>query len=293
MLFGKSGYSHFVRRALVPAVLALVPRCRRTAQRARPGSGPHDNLALGPGYGPELEERLRHHLKPTTKSWRVDETYVRVKGRWCYLYRAIDSSGTTIDFVLSRWRDAATATRLFRKALTDPSHPQPRVINTDQARLYGSAIAGVKKAGILRRRCRHRPVQYLNNIAEPDHRAIKRRVTAKQGFRAFHAAQRTLQGYEAMHMIRKGQARRVSGSDGRRQIQFINKLFAEVSHQSTRQRERQMRRFRSAAHLQRFASVHGVVQNLFRVGRHLLRAAHHRLLRARSFRQWDEVTCAC
>ena len=98
--------------------------------------------------GPELEERLRHHLKPTTKSWRVDETYVRVKGRWCYLYRAIDSSGTTIDFVLSRWRDAATATRLFRKALTDPSHPQPRVINTDQARLYGSAIAGVKKAGI-------------------------------------------------------------------------------------------------------------------------------------------------
>ena len=144
-------------------------------------------------YGPELEERLRHHLKPTNKSWRADETYVRVKGRWCCLYRAIDSSGATIDFVLSRWRDAATATRLFRKALTDPSHPQPRVINTDQARLYGSAIAGVKKAGILRRRCRHRPVQYLNNIVEQDHRAIKRRVTAKQGFRAFHAARRTIQ----------------------------------------------------------------------------------------------------
>ena len=160
-------------------------------------------------YGPELEERLRHHLKPTNKSWRVYETYVRVKGRWCYLYRAIDSSGATIDFVLSRWRDAATATRLFRKALTDPSHPQPRVINTDQARLYGSAIAGVKKAGILRRRCRHRPVQDVNNIVEQDHRAIKRRVTAKQGFRAFPAARRTIQGYEAMHMIRKGQARRV------------------------------------------------------------------------------------
>ena len=81
------------------------------------------------------------------------------------------------------------------------------VINTDQARLYGSAIAGVKKAGILRCRCRHRPVQYVNNIVEPDHRAIKRRVTAKQDFRAFHAARRTIQGYEAMHMIRKGQAR--------------------------------------------------------------------------------------
>ena len=67
----------------------------------------------------------------------------------------------------------------------------------------------------------------------------------------------------------------------------------EVSHQPTRQRERQMRLCKSAAHLQRFASVHGVVQNRFRVGRHLLRAAHHRLLRARSFRLWDEVTCAC
>ncbi len=176
-------------------------------------------------YGPELEERLRRHLKPTNRPWRVDETYVRVKGRWCYLYRALDSTGATINFVLSVWRDAATAKRLFRKALTDPSHPQPRVINTDQARLYGSAIAGVKKKGILRRRCRHRPVQYVNNIVEQDHRAIKRRVTAKQGFRAFHAPRRTIQGYEAMHMIRKGQARWVSGSNVRRQIQFINNLF--------------------------------------------------------------------
>ena len=135
-------------------------------------------------YGPELEERLRRHLKPTNKSWRVDETYVRVKGRWCYLYRALDSTGATINFVLSGLRDAATAKRLFREALTDPSHPQPRVINTDQARLYGSAIAGVKKEGLLRRGCRHRPVQYVNNIVEQDHRAIKRRVKAKQGFRA-------------------------------------------------------------------------------------------------------------
>ena len=118
-----------------------------------------------------------------------------------------------------------TAKRLFRKALADPSHRQPRVINTDQAPLYGSAISGVKQEGILRHRCRHRPIQYLNNILEQDHRAIKRRVKAKQGFREFHAARRTIQGYEAMHMIRKGQARWVSGSDVRQQIQFINKLF--------------------------------------------------------------------
>ena len=176
-------------------------------------------------YGPELEERLRRHLKPTNKSWRVDETYVRVKGGWCYLYRAIDSTGATIDFVLLALRDAAVAKRLFRQALSGPSHPQPRVINTDQARLYGSAIPAVKEEGTLRARCRHRPVQYLNNIVEQDHRAIKRRVTAKQGFREFHAARRTIQGYEAMHMIRKGQARWVSGSDVRQQIQFIKKLF--------------------------------------------------------------------
>src|SRR6516165_5150032 len=176
-------------------------------------------------YGPELELRMRRHLKPTNKSWRVDETYVRVKGRWCYLYRAIDSTGATIDFLLSALRDAAAAKRLFRKALSDPSHPQPRVINTDQARLYSAAIAAVKQEGILRRRCRHRPVQYWNNILEQDHRAIQRRVKAKQNFREFQAARRTIEGYEAIHRIRKGQARWISGQDIRKQNQFIDKLF--------------------------------------------------------------------
>jgi IS6 family transposase len=176
-------------------------------------------------YGPELEQRMRRHLKPTNKSWRVDETYLKVKGRWCYLYRAIDSAGATIDFLLSAFRDAHAAKRLFRKALSGRSHPQPRVINTDLAPIYGAAITDIKKEGILRRRCRHRPVQYLNNILEQDHRAIKRRVNAKQGFREFQAAWRTIQGYEAMNMIRKGQARWVGGTNVRRQIQFIQKLF--------------------------------------------------------------------
>ena len=176
-------------------------------------------------YGPELEQRLRRHLKPTNKSWRVDETYVRVKGRWCYLYRAIDSAGATIEFLLSAFRDADAAKRLFRKALSTLSHPQPRVINTDLAAIYTSAIPAIKKEGTLRRRCRHRPVQYLNNIIEQDHRAIKRRVNAKQGFREFHAARRMIQGYEAMHMIRKGQVRWLRENDVQRQVQFIEKLF--------------------------------------------------------------------
>ena len=98
-----------------------------------------------------------------------------------------------------------------------------------QACLYRAAISGVKQEGILRRRCRHRPVQYLNNILEQDHRAIKRRVKAKQGFREFHAARRTIKGYETLHMTRKDQARWVSGSDVRQQIQFINQLFEVVA----------------------------------------------------------------
>lgn len=85
-------------------------------------------------YAPELEQRLRGYLKPTSKSWRVDETYIRVKGRWSYLYRAIDSTGASIDFLLSAFRDAEAAKRLFRKALSHASHPQPRVINTDRHR---------------------------------------------------------------------------------------------------------------------------------------------------------------
>jgi transposase-like protein len=176
-------------------------------------------------YGPELDQRLRCHLKPTNKSWRVDETYIRVKGSWCYLHWAIDSAGATIDFLLSALRDADAAKRLFRKALSNPSHPRPRVIHTDLAPIYGSAIPDIKKEGTLCRRCRHRPVQYLNNILEQDHRAIKSRVNAKQGFREFQAAQRTLQGYEAIHMMRKGQVRWVSGTDVLLQTRFIKKLF--------------------------------------------------------------------
>jgi len=148
-----------------------------------------------------------------------------VKGRWCYLYRALDSAGATIDFLLSVLRDADAAKRLFRGALSNSSHPQPRVIDTDLAPIYGSAISDIKKEGALRRHCRHRPVQYLNNILEQDHRAIKRRVNAKQGFREFQAARRTIQGYEAINMIRKGQVRWLNRNDVRRQIQFISRLF--------------------------------------------------------------------
>ena len=177
-------------------------------------------------YAPELEERTRPHLKPTNKSWRVDETYVRVKGRWFYLYRAIDSAGATIDFFLSPLRSADAAQALFAKALADPSHPPARVINTDKAKCDPPAISESKEEGVLRPRCGHRPVQYLNNILEQDHRAIKKKIRAKQHFRQCASARRTIQGYEVMHKIRKGQVRRVKKVDIRGQNQFIDRVFS-------------------------------------------------------------------
>jgi transposase, IS6 family len=91
-------------------------------------------------YAPEMERRLRSRLKPPNDSWRVDETYVRVKGKWVYLYRAVDSSSATIDFLLSAKRDAAAAERFLAKALGGENHPTPRVINTDKDAAYPPAI---------------------------------------------------------------------------------------------------------------------------------------------------------
>lgn len=176
-------------------------------------------------YAPELNRRCRPELRPTNRSWRCDETYVRVAGKWTYLYRAVDSTGATIDFLLSARRDAAAAKRFFQKALRSPGHHRPRVINVDGNPSYPKAISELKRTGELGRRCRCRPVRYLNNIVEQDHRAIKRRVQASQGFRAFHSAWRTLQGIEAMNMIRKGQVRWLGKDDIAGQAAFIGRLL--------------------------------------------------------------------
>jgi transposase-like protein len=137
----------------------------------------------------------------------------------------VDSNGASIDFLLSAKHDAAAAKRFFQKALHSPNHPTPRVINVDKNPSYPPVVEQLKVEGALRRRCRLRPVQYLNNILEQDHRAIKRRVRASQGFRSFWSAHRTIQGYEAIHAIRKGQARWVGVGQVVRQLHFIAKLF--------------------------------------------------------------------
>jgi len=99
-------------------------------------------------YAPELEKRCRPQLKPTNDSWRVDETYIKVKGKWKYLYRAVDSSGNTVDFILSAKRDKQAAKRFFRKALKATHNSSPRVINVDKNAAYPPAVDELKAAEI-------------------------------------------------------------------------------------------------------------------------------------------------
>jgi len=166
----------------------------------------------------ELEQRLRPHLRSTNGSWRVDETYS--KGRWVYLYRAVDSQ--TIDFRLSAKRDAA-AKRFFRKAR--PNTVNPRTLTVDKNAAYPKAVADMKKDRQLWRFCRLRQVKYLNNIVEQDHRRIQRLVRPGIGFKRFRTAWRTLIGYETLARMTKGQVKRIGGNDIVAQAAFVNSLF--------------------------------------------------------------------
>ena len=178
-------------------------------------------------YAATLERRVRQHLRPCTGSWRVDETYIKVKGVWTYLYRAVDSLGQTIDFLLSVRRDAAAAKRFFRKALAQPHTVNPRTITVDKNPAYPRATAEMKRTGELWCFSRLRQCKYLNNIVEQDHRRIKRLVRPGLGFGSFPTARCTLAGYKAMAMamIRKGQVRNINGRDMPAQSAFVASLF--------------------------------------------------------------------
>ncbi|QRM35561.1 IS6 family transposase [Microvirga sp. VF16] len=180
-------------------------------------------------YAPELEKRVRPYLRPTNGSWRVDETYIRVKGEWVYLYRAVDATGQTIDFRLSPKRDAATARRFFRKALEQPHTANPRTITVDKNAAYPIATTAMKRAGELWRFAKLRQEKFLNNIVEQDHRRIKRLVRPGLGFKSFTSASRTIAGYEVMAMIRKGQVVSVPANDMGAQHDFIATLFGAAA----------------------------------------------------------------
>jgi transposase, IS6 family len=201
-------------------------------------------------YAPELEKRCRPHLKACNDSWKVDETYIKRKKVWTYLYRAVDSEGNTLEFLLSPTRDAEAAKRFFLKVLlssansaphagaieekvaqpalpanSNASREAPRVINVDKNAAYPKAIAELKASGALPAFVELRQVKYLNNLIEQDHRFIKRLVKPGMGFFSFETAWRTLQGYEVMHMIRKGQMRGVKKRNVPSQVPFIAALF--------------------------------------------------------------------
>jgi len=205
-------------------------------------------------YAPELEKRCRPHLKTCNDSWRVDETSIKIKKVWFSLYRAVDSDGNTLEFLLSPIRDAEAAKRFFLKALHGPASsvpharlleepviqpeasadftttaPTPRVINVDKNAAYPKAIADLKAAGLLPETAELRQVKYLNNLIEQDHRFIKRLTKPGMGFFSFETAWRTLQGFEVMNMIRKGHLRGVVKGDVEGQVALVRTLFGVIA----------------------------------------------------------------
>jgi len=180
-------------------------------------------------YAPELDKRIRPHLKPANDSWRVDETYIKVKGEWKYLYRAVDTEGNTLDFLFSAKRNGKAAARFFRKVLNGQHTQAPRVITVDKNAAYPVAIKALKDDETIAGDTELRQSKYLNNIIEQDHRAIKRIVKPMMGFKTFNSARRTLRGIEAMNMIRKGQVQEMDQGSSMSQVKFIEALFGIVA----------------------------------------------------------------
>jgi len=150
---------------------------------------------------PLLEKVFRKHKRPVGGSWRMDETYIKVKGVWKYLYRAVDKAGKTVDFLLTAKRDKAAALRFFDKAMKASGAPEK--VTMDKSGANKAAMDEINDRGETPVTLRQ--VKYLNNIVEQDHRAVKRITKPMLNFKSFRAAKNVLAGIELMHMIRKGQ----------------------------------------------------------------------------------------
>src|SRR5437867_11067093 len=179
-------------------------------------------------YSPRLEEAFHRHKRPVWVSWRMDETYIKVKGEWRYLYRAVDKQGQTIDFLLTKERDEQAAKRFLTKAIRRHGVPEKITINGGAA----------NEAAIKRYNAEHgtaieiRQVKYLNNIVEQDHRGVKRMTRPMLGFKAFDAAQATLVGIELMHMMKKRQLVVEEGDEGRTAAEQLYALATSSSPQT-------------------------------------------------------------
>ena len=178
-------------------------------------------------YSPIIDKRIRKFLKTTNDSWRMDETYLKIKGKDAYLYRAVDSDGATIDFYVSECRDKEAAKKFFKKALGASHNQQPRVITTDKYAATEIAILEEQYYGDIGCKTQHRMTKYLNNIIEQEHRFIKRKMKLMLGFYSFETAEKTICGIEAMHMIKKGQVGEIQCALS--EVEFINEIMSSVA----------------------------------------------------------------
>lgn len=157
-------------------------------------------------FSPKLLERFNRRKRQVTRKWNLDETYIKVKGEWLYLYRAIDSNGNTVEFYFSKDRDLTAAKRFLRKALA--RHGRPERITIDGSQTNRIAILQCDAENRLRQPSDPitiRSSKYMNNTIEQDHRRIKRRTRSMLGFKSEAAASITLSGIEFIHMMRKQQ----------------------------------------------------------------------------------------
>jgi len=173
-------------------------------------------------YSSPLEEVFHRRKRPVWRSWRMDETYIRVKGEWRYLYRAVDTHGQTIDFLLTEQRDQEAALRFLKKAIR--RHGVPEKITIDGSEANGAAIQHYNQEH--RTLIEIRQIKYLNNIIEQDHRGVKRVTRPMLGFKSFEATQATLIGIELMHMLKKGQLAREDGVEG---LTLVEQFYALVA----------------------------------------------------------------
>ena len=175
-------------------------------------------------YGAMLAKFIKPFLKSTEGSWRLDETYVKIKGVWHYLYRAIDKSGQTLDWMLSRKRNTKTAKRFFKKVLSNKHVKNPYVVNVDKNPAFVPAHAELQKSGDFKQNTKLRQVKYLNNGIENDHKSTKFKSRYRQWYQNFDTAKNTIDAVETMRMIQKGQLRYAS-KDVCAQNKLINKIF--------------------------------------------------------------------
>src|SRR6187397_1121044 len=154
-------------------------------------------------YTPEFEKRWKRYARPVGGSWRMDETYVKVRGEWVYLYRAVDKAGKTVDFFLSRQRDINAAKAFLRKAMN--GQRLPAKVTLDAYAASHRAVAELKDSAELPKRVLVRSSKYLNNLIEQDHRRIKQRLRPMLGLKSFETATIVISGIELAEKIKKGQ----------------------------------------------------------------------------------------